>query len=81
MRASDKIKEVRSYTVHWTASKGWHVKGSHWAVGYTPAYCATPELALEYALHQQQTMIDGIIDRHIKPLEQMLADEREKINA
>lgn len=54
MRASDAIKETRSYVVFNTHQLGLHVKESHWQPGYTPGYCATPLEAVEYAIEQAE---------------------------
>lgn len=54
MRASDAIKETRSYVVFDTHHKGLHVKGSHWGVGYTPAHKATPIEAVNYAIERAE---------------------------
>lgn len=53
MRAADQIKEHRSYVVH-SSADGVEVKGSHWAVGYTPGYCATELEAIDFAIHQAE---------------------------
>lgn len=54
MRASDAIKETRSYVVFNTHQLGLHVKESHWQPGYTPGYCATPLEAVDYAIEQAE---------------------------
>lgn len=54
MRASDAVKEVRSYVVHNTHRLGLHVKESHWQPGYTPGYRATPLEAVEFAIQEAE---------------------------
>lgn len=54
MRASDALKAKRSFVVFNTPEKGLHVKESHWAVGYTPAYCSTPIEAVDFAIEQAE---------------------------
>lgn len=49
-RPSDTIKEPRSYAVYRDPVRGIIVKGSHWAPGYTPQYCETPEEAIDRAI-------------------------------
>lgn len=49
MRASDAIKEHRSYVVQ-RKNGQLYVKGSHWQPGYSAGHCATPREAVEQAL-------------------------------
>lgn len=53
-RASDQIKETRSYVISEDRAAGLKVKGSHWAVGYTPGHKATPLEALDYAIEDAE---------------------------
>lgn len=58
MRAADQIKEHRSYVVHHSAN-GVEVKGSHWAVGYSPEYRATELEAIDFAIQAAEERMLG----------------------
>lgn len=49
----------KSFTVVWENDKP-KVKPSHWEVGYTPAYQATEDLAIAYAMQAKMVEIDKV---------------------
>lgn len=56
-RPSDAIKQHASFVVHEKAGEGLFVKSSHFEVGYTPAYCATVEEAIDFAMQKRAAEI------------------------
>lgn len=64
--------EVRSYVLHRRSGGGLEVKGSHWAVGYTPAYKATKEEAIDFAIEKaEQEMLAA--QAHVVELQDLKA--------
>lgn len=50
---------ARSYVVHRAYGGQYIVKSSHWRVGYTPMYCATPLEAIQAAMAaNSQAIVD-----------------------
>ena len=67
MRTSDTIKAIRSYVVF--AKNGeLFVKPSHWKVGYTEQYKATPDDAITYAQMEREAKIEKL-EQEIRELE------------
>lgn len=72
-RPVDVHKQARSYIVFKESDGKLIVKPSHWAVGYTQAYCATPVEAVEYAL-EKNVGEQILLDREHDALSELLLD-------
>lgn len=63
-RPSDAIKQHNSFVVQSKAGGDLFVKPSHFAVGYTPAYCETELEAIQYALKKRESEMDKLHDEY-----------------
>lgn len=64
--------EIRSYVLHRHYGGQLEVKGSHWAVGYTPAHKATKQEAIDFAIEKaEQEMLAA--QAHVVELQDLKA--------